>query len=107
MPTELPIACSLGAAELEERARRWRSLAERALLHSSYQDGVARLRCRAEPAIERELRELVRLEGECCPFLDLELAEREGELVLEISGPPEAEQIVGGFAAPDSLSGPS
>jgi hypothetical protein len=108
MPTELPIACSLSAAEMEQRAERWRRLAGEALLGSSYEERVARLRWRAEPAVERELRELVRLEGECCPFLDLKVAGLDGDLLLEISGPPEAEQIVAAFAAaPEPSSRPS
>ena len=107
MTTDLPMACSLSAAELEERGERWHRLAERALVESSYEGGVAILRCRADPGVEAELRELVRLEGECCPFLTLAVSSRDGGLVLEVSGPPGAEQMVAAFAAPEALSRPS
>lgn len=101
------MACSLSAVELEERAGRWRRLAERALVESSYEEGVARLRCRADPGVEAELRELVRLEGECCPFLTLAVSSGDGGLLLEVSGPAEARQMVAAFAAPEALSRPS
>jgi hypothetical protein len=107
-PIELPLACSLNAAEMEQRAHRWRRLSERALLDSAGSAGTARLRYRPEPKVERELRELVQLERECCPFLSLTISSEDGELLLEISGPPEAESIVAGFVAgAESLSRPS
>jgi hypothetical protein len=107
-PTELPLACSLNAAEMEQRADRWRRLSERALLDSAGSTGTARLRYRLDPEVERERTELVRLERECCSFLTLKITSEDGGLLLEISGPREAESIVAGFAAgAESLSRPA
>jgi hypothetical protein len=92
---ELPLACSLDAAAFAEREARWRALSARALVGRERLAEGVRLRYRAGAA--EELRELVRLEGECCAFLDLRLAESAEHITLEVSGPPEAAEIVEAF----------
>jgi MerR family transcriptional regulator, copper efflux regulator len=94
----LPIACSLDASQMAERTERWQALAEHALISAEQTEGGVRQCYRGGVAIEAELRELVALEAECCPFLDLRVERAEAELRLEISGPPEAADIVAGFA---------
>lgn len=95
-----PVACSLGAAELELRRARWQALSDSALVeHGQRREGVRHV-YRAEPDVERELRELVALEAECCPFLDFEVAAGGDRLVLDISGPEVAADLVAGFAKP-------
>jgi hypothetical protein len=94
---ELPIACSLGADELAERADRWRELAERGLISASETDRGVLQRYRWDQAVERELGELIALEAECCPFLELRI-ERQDELLVNVSGPPGAEELVATFA---------
>ena len=91
---ELPIACSLDAAQLAERKERWRALEEHALISTERTENGARQRYRGGAAIEAELRDLVALEAECCPFLDLRVERVHAETFLEISGPPEAAQVV-------------
>jgi hypothetical protein len=95
---ELPIACSLDAEQLAERKERWRALAEHALISAERTDEGVRQRYRGGAAIEAELRDLVALEGECCPFLDLQVERVDAETWLDVSGPPEAAQIVAEFA---------
>jgi hypothetical protein len=68
------------------------------LVDATLQDGAARQRYRREPGVIEELRRLVALEGECCPFLAFELTESEDEVALRVSGPPDAAQIVALFA---------
>lgn len=97
---ELPIACSLDASQLAERTERWHALAEHALISVDQTDAGVRQRYRGGAAIEAELRELVALEAECCPFLALTVRRADSELHLEVSGPPEAAEIVAGFATP-------
>jgi hypothetical protein len=95
---DLPPACTLDAAAFAERRARWEALAERALAGRESTPGGVRLRYRAEPGVAGELRELVRLEGECCAFLDLRLRDEGGGITLEVSGPPEAAQVIEAFA---------
>ncbi len=99
MPTELPLACSLDAGELEERTERWRRLADRSLIEaSSPADGVAIQRHRPDDGVLTELRELISLEGECCPFLDFDLADHGDEIVLTVRGPELAASLIAAFA---------
>ena len=90
--TEIPIACSLSAAEQGERRDAAQRLVAAALLDARVTDRGAMLRFSgaAEPA----LRELIAAERECCPFLTFELSERGDGLSLAVSGPPEARPIV-------------
>jgi hypothetical protein len=104
---ELPLACTLDAGELEQRSDRWRRVSRRALIESSFASETTRLRYRAEDGVGEELRELVELERVCCAFLDFSLHELDGELLLEVSGPPESAKIVAGFAESAALSQPS
>jgi hypothetical protein len=96
---ELPIACSLDAAALADRTERWRALAQSAMIAAESTPTGARQRYRAADGVETELRELIELEGRCCAFLDLRLDTSGHELVLEVTGPPEAKEIIAAFAA--------
>jgi hypothetical protein len=51
---------------------------------------------------KRELRELIALDGECCPFLDFRLEPGPDELVLDVTGPMEARELVASFASPQA-----
>jgi hypothetical protein len=95
---ELPIACSLDARQLAERTERWRALAEHALISTERKNEGVRQRYRGGAAIEEELRDLVALEAECCPFLGLQVERVGAETWLDVSGPPEAAQVVAEFA---------
>lgn len=102
---ELPIACSLDAAGLGDRVDRWRALADRALITAERTDEGAIQRYRNQAGVEAELRDLIALEAECCPFLDFELAERDGEVELAIAGPPDAGEMLDVFSARSSAPG--
>jgi hypothetical protein len=92
------MACTLTAEGLAERELAWRRLAERALIGSERLEGGAVQRYERAPGVADELRELLGLEAECCGFLEFELREEEGEIILRVSGPPEAAEIVEAFA---------
>ena len=96
---ELPIACTLGAADMPQRRRRWEAIANSAMLASEHTTGGARQTYRPGEEVECELAELIRLEAECCAFLDFDLRREGDRLVLDISGPPEAASIIELFAA--------
>ena len=82
------IACSLTAAAYRERSA-WIDELNRAALRRYRRDG-SRIRLTYDRAAVSRVREFVRLERDCCPFLDFALQEREHTVVLTISAPPEA-----------------
>ena len=90
--TEVPIACSLSAAEQGKRRETARRLVAAAQLDARVTErgAVLRFAGAAEPA----LRDLIAAERECCPFLTFELSQRRDELSLVVSGPAEARPIV-------------
>jgi hypothetical protein len=94
---ELPIACSLGAADLERRMAEIRAVGRDALLGTG-PDGS--LRFRASEGIRGRLEAIVAAEAECCAFLSLDLRDAGGgELRLTISAPPEAEPVAAELAS--------
>jgi hypothetical protein len=96
-PTPLPIACTLTGASLEERAAWFGRLGEAALI-----DGVwhgDRLLLRFRPEVTDDVRELVRAESECCPFLSFDVVPSDGEVRLEVTGPTEAGPVLDGMLA--------
>lgn len=74
---DIPNACSLTAPERAERLRAFAAL-------PLIDDGPAGLRYRDEPGVEDSLRELIRLEAECCPDIRFALERKGRELVLTI-----------------------
>src|SRR5262245_36867181 len=91
MESDIPIACSLSAPELRTRHSEMRQLGQDALLSL---DRAGAMRFRADPETRARLQAIVRAEAACCPFLDLNLREEAGALVLEIGAPEAAEPLV-------------
>jgi hypothetical protein len=103
MAQDLPIACTLTAAELPERLAEIRALG-RDGLESVERDGArAVLRFRADAALRERLATVVVAESECCAFLDLRLADEPGATVLTMAtaagGEPVLVGLVETFAA--------
>jgi hypothetical protein len=94
---ELPIACTLTPAAMADRGQWLRRLGASSLLAGERHD--ARLELRFRAAAEGEVREWVRAEQECCAFLSFELERGDGELRLEVAGPPGAEPVLDGLLA--------
>ena len=91
--------CSLAAAELEERLRRFKQLTASALLESSPTPAGVRLRLRADAAVRRELDALIAAEAECCPFLSFRVDQDAAAIRLDIDGPPDARPLLDGLLA--------
>jgi hypothetical protein len=89
MTEELPIACSLTASQLPQR------LAEIAALSrdSFLADGPDGLRFRGDETTRARLEALVAAEAECCSFLSFDIRRGEGELVLSIAAPLDAQSV--------------
>jgi hypothetical protein len=100
-PVPLPIACTLTGASLEERGRWLRRLGEAALIEGTRQRDRLELRFRLEAAAD--VRELVRAETECCPFLSFELDDGPREVGLAVTGPSDAGPVLDAMLA--ALSG--
>jgi hypothetical protein len=88
------LACSLSPDERAERGRELRELARRALARRERREGSVVLTYRAAPEVETALRDVIRREAECCPFLDFALAPGDGELSLRVSAPAGAEAML-------------
>lgn len=95
MGPELPIACSLDRAQLAERGEMFTDLARAALVGKSRGADAIELRFRAQQQVRDGLQRFIELESRCCPFLQFSLDERDGELVLCVAGPHDAEPILG------------
>jgi hypothetical protein len=91
---EQPIACSLTAAAFQERKQQTAQIARDALRSREALAGGARLTFTATEATERNLREIIAAESECCSFLRFDLG-RDGEsLRLDVTGPDQAQPII-------------
>lgn len=86
--TSTPVACSLAAQDLTDRAVAWRRLLDKSLVSADRVDGGIRLT--VVPGSAESLRKLVDLEAECCPWIASHVdgatatltAEGDGETVL-------------------------
>ena len=88
-----PIACTLPVADYAARTKATRELARRARSREPIPDGT-RLTFAANGDTEPRLREFVAAEARCCPFLRMDLRRANDAIVLEVTGPPEAESII-------------
>jgi len=82
--------CTLSPDELGARGQRWGQLRDRATVEVATIDAGLRLRFRADPGIEAELRELAALESECCSFADWTVTMDRGSVCLDITAEGEA-----------------
>lgn len=83
-------ACALGRGDLVGRRQRWLRLSERALIEKRPIPAGVQLRFEGLDAVERELRDLVALERDCCSFAEWALSRRDGELSLEVTATGDA-----------------
>jgi hypothetical protein len=96
---DAPVACTLDADEHENRTAALSGLAARALVDRTPIHGGRRLTFFDTPAVERELRGAIAAEASCCSFLSMRLERADGALVLDITGPAQAEPIIAGLFA--------
>jgi hypothetical protein len=94
-----PIACSLTAIALRRRLDEIAALGEEALVGRASDEGVHTLRFTAREEARRRLERVVAAESDCCPFLDLTITERDGELLLAISGTDDGQPVADELAA--------
>jgi hypothetical protein len=80
----MPVACALTAADLAAQGRRWLRLAARAMTGRAETAHGIRVSFRPEPGAEEELRALVAVEAECCPWATWTVEASAGRLVLDV-----------------------
>jgi hypothetical protein len=95
MSTDLPIACSLSAAELPARLAEMASIGRTALIEAESSGRRALLRFHATPPVRDRLAAVVEAESACCAFLTMSLREEPGAISLAIEGPDGSAPIVG------------
>ena len=91
---ENPIACSLSPIEMAGRQEEARELARQALVGRERRDGGVRLQYRYSEEVDLAVRDLVRRERVCCPFLEFALEAGAERLTVDISAPPEAQTLL-------------
>jgi hypothetical protein len=88
------LACALPATEADRRARKTRSAIGESVLRRTAIDGGLRLAFAADERTAAALTEVVDAESRCCPFLEMSIERRNGELELTVTGPPEAAPMI-------------
>jgi MerR family transcriptional regulator, copper efflux regulator len=92
MSEPVPIACALTSADLAAQAHRWKRLIAGDLTdRAEIADGL-RLSFRAEAAAE--LRALVAVEAECCPWAAWRVERADGSVVLDVRSPGEGAAVL-------------
>jgi hypothetical protein len=80
-----PVACALQYQDLADQAKRWQQLAARAMTERAETAQGLRITFRSEPGVEDELRELVAVENQCCPWASWTAEVAAGHLVLNVA----------------------
>jgi hypothetical protein len=86
----LPVACTLGAAELRERLGLITTLTRDSLM--SYRRSDLALELRYPPDALDRVRAMVAGESHCCPFLDFALREEAAVVRVTITAPDRARE---------------
>jgi len=82
---ELPVACTLSGDKLEDRLATWRRLKTEFLIEQRHISGGVVLTYARASGVEETLRELARLEGECCAWADWKVDLAEDDVRLEVT----------------------
>jgi hypothetical protein len=98
MARELPVVCSLGAGDLEQRLAAIAELGAESLIDRRQDGGRHLLRFRSDTRTRERLADIVSAERECCAFLDLSLEEDEDSLTLSVAAPTAGQATADGFA---------
>lgn len=81
----VPVACALTPADLAAQAARWLRLTARAMTARAETPRGLRIRFRAEPRVEAELRSLAATENQCCPWASWTVEPNAGWIVLDVT----------------------
>jgi hypothetical protein len=93
-PRDLPMACSLDAGEMPKLLAAMTEIGRADLLSAKVDGMRAELQFSSGEQTASRLETIVAAEGECCPFLTLELTDEGDSLRLTIDAPEGGEQIL-------------
>lgn len=94
MTADVPIACTLTAADVPERLAQIAELGADTLISAEQTGTHAVLLFRSGAATDQRLAVVVAAEATCCAFLTMRLNVEDDSIALTIDGPPEAEPVV-------------
>lgn len=94
MSIRSPIACSLSASDYRERLEQIRELGREASVRAVDGGDTVMLMFTHGPDVRARLEQIVAAEAACCPFLHLEVEDREDAITLTIAAPAEAAPFV-------------
>jgi hypothetical protein len=98
MTQELPVVCSLGAGDFEQRLTTIAELGAESLIDHRQHDGRHLLRFRSDARTRERLEGIIRAEAKCCAFLDLSLEDEGDYLALSVAAPEAGQATADGFA---------
>jgi hypothetical protein len=89
-----PVACTLGTGELGLQVERWTTLYAAAGTERAVTGDGLQLHFRRDPVVERELRDLVAVEVECCKWARWTVEASPDELILEVGSTGEGVALI-------------
>jgi hypothetical protein len=101
MTDSVPIACTLTAAELQDRGAAWRKLFSSGLVERSQIPGGIQLT--AAPRAAAALIELIDLERDCCAWIHYDVTEAPGgEATATLTAPEDGEAVLAEMFRPSA-----
>jgi hypothetical protein len=94
----LPLACTLGGAEMRDRQALTAGLVQDGLLSIDHEEQRAILRFRPGAELRQRIDEIVDAESRCCAFLDFQVEEKADATLVTIDAPPGGEPTLRGLA---------
>ncbi len=94
-----PVACTLTPTQYADRTAQLSALAREALRSRAPIAGGQRLVFAPGAGTAERLRHAVAAEAACCSFLRMDLRSEPGALVLDVTGPAEAQPVITGLFA--------
>jgi hypothetical protein len=79
-----PITCTLTTPGFAEQGGRWKRLAARAMTERAQTTHGLRMSFRPEAGVEDELRALLAVENECCPWATWTVRTDAGQITLDV-----------------------
>lgn len=96
---DLPIACTLGPLDGQERLQRWRALAAHARPIVRRKGHCLEVRYDDRPGVMTELEALVAAESKCCGFVAWRAGLDDGVPCLTVTAKPEDPEAIDAIAA--------
>ena len=100
---DISIACTLTGPELAERRRTILDLVRKASIRTRRLPDGYSYEFQTNADTSEQLKRLVALDRQCCPFLSFDLTEAANRIRLDVTGSPEAiREIKDFFGGPDT-----